>query len=129
MLLFWKKIDKTQMSQPFKWAATVFWTWKSFLVGHLGPQSMSYRVETPCRNFFYIHKNNLMQEIIFTCKPTYLSTKKPRGIFFLFLLVAINYSFSKFENTVLIFNMKNVQIKCFIKKVRNTGYLISNWHE
>ena len=49
MLLFWKNIDKTQMSSSPKCAATFFWTWKSFLGGHLGLQSMSYRVETPCR--------------------------------------------------------------------------------
>ena len=30
-------------------AATFFLTWKSTLVGHLVLQSMSYRVETPCR--------------------------------------------------------------------------------
>ena len=48
MLLFWKNIDKTQMSPSPKCATTFFWTWKSFLVGHLGLQSMSYRVETPC---------------------------------------------------------------------------------
>ena len=48
MLLFWKNIEKSQMSQPPKCAATFFWTWKSILVGHLGFQSMSYRVWTPC---------------------------------------------------------------------------------
>ena len=48
MLLFWKNIDKTQMSPSPECAASFFWTWKSFLVGHLGLQSMSYRVETPC---------------------------------------------------------------------------------
>ena len=30
--------------------ATFFKTWKSTFVGHLGLQSMSYRVGTPCRN-------------------------------------------------------------------------------
>ena len=49
MLLFWKNIDKTQMSPSPKCAATFFWFWKSFSVGHLGLQSMSYQVETPCK--------------------------------------------------------------------------------
>ena len=35
MSLFWKEIDKTQMSKPPECAATFFWTWKSTLVGHL----------------------------------------------------------------------------------------------
>ena len=48
ILLFWKNIDKTQMSPSPKCAATFFWTWKSTLVGHLGLQSMSYWVGTPC---------------------------------------------------------------------------------
>ena len=37
------------MSPSPECAATFFWTWKSTLVGHLGLQSMSNRVETPCR--------------------------------------------------------------------------------
>ena len=49
MLLFWKNIDKTQMSPPSECAASFVWTWKSCLVGHLGLQSMSYQVETPCK--------------------------------------------------------------------------------
>ena len=49
ILLFWKNIDKTQMSLSPECAATFFWTWKSTLVGHLGLQSMAYRVGTPCR--------------------------------------------------------------------------------
>ena len=51
MLLFWILIDKTQMSKPTECAATffkTFKTWRSILVSHLGLQSVSYRVETPC---------------------------------------------------------------------------------
>ena len=36
------------MSTSPKGAATFFKTWKSTFVGHLGLQSMSYRVGTPC---------------------------------------------------------------------------------
>ena len=48
MLLFWKKIDKTQMSKPFECAATFLKKIRSIYVGHLGLQSVTYRVETPC---------------------------------------------------------------------------------
>ena len=52
IFLFWKNIDKTQMSPSPECAATFFWTWKSTLVGHLGLWSMSYRVGTPCTGCF-----------------------------------------------------------------------------
>jgi hypothetical protein len=48
MLLFWKKIDKTQMSKPPECAATFLKSFRSIYVGHLGLQSVTYRVETPC---------------------------------------------------------------------------------
>jgi hypothetical protein len=48
MLLFWKKIDKTQMSKPPECAATFLKNFRSIYVGHLGLQSVTYRVETPC---------------------------------------------------------------------------------
>ena len=38
------------MSTSPEGAATFFKTWKSTFVGHLGLQSMSYRVGTPCMN-------------------------------------------------------------------------------
>ena len=38
------------MSTSPEGAATIFKTWKSTFVGHLGLQSMSYRVGTPCRS-------------------------------------------------------------------------------
>ena len=49
MLLLWKKIDKTQMSKPPECAATFFLKIRSIYVGHLGLQSVTYRVDTPCR--------------------------------------------------------------------------------
>ena len=48
MLLFWKKIDKTQMSKPPECAATFLKNFRSIYVGHLGLQSVTYRVDTPC---------------------------------------------------------------------------------
>ena len=51
MLLVWKKIDKTQMSKPPECAATFFKISRSILVGHLGLQSVTYRVDTPCTTF------------------------------------------------------------------------------
>jgi hypothetical protein len=36
------------MSRPPECAATFFKTWRSILLGHLGLQSVTYRVETPC---------------------------------------------------------------------------------
>ena len=48
MLLFLIFIDKTQMSRPPECAATFFKTWRSILVGHLGLQSVTYRVDKPC---------------------------------------------------------------------------------
>jgi hypothetical protein len=36
------------MSRPPECAATFFKTWMSILVGHLGLQSVTYRVDTPC---------------------------------------------------------------------------------
>ena len=36
------------MSRPPECAATFFKTWRSVLVGHLGLQSVTYRVDTPC---------------------------------------------------------------------------------
>ena len=48
MLLFWEKIDKTQMSKPLECAATVLKNFRLIFVGHLGLQSVSYRVDTPC---------------------------------------------------------------------------------
>ena len=55
MLLFWKKIDKTQMSKPPKCAAMFLWTWNSNLVGHQQLQSISYRDGTSCR---YVQRNS-----------------------------------------------------------------------
>ena len=49
MLLFWKKIDKTQMSKPPECAATFLKNFRSIYVGHLGLQSVTYRVDTPCK--------------------------------------------------------------------------------
>ena len=48
MLLFGIFIDKTQISRPSEYAATFFKTLSSILVGHLGLQSVTYRVDTPC---------------------------------------------------------------------------------
>ena len=48
MLLFRKKIDKTQMSKPPECAATFFKKLGSIYAGHLGLQSVTYRVDTPC---------------------------------------------------------------------------------
>ena len=45
---FEKKIDKTQMSKPPECAATFLKFFRSIYVGHLGLQSVTYRVETPC---------------------------------------------------------------------------------
>ena len=52
MLLFWKTIDKTQMSKPLKCAASFFKTWRSILVGHFGFQSVLLEIETPCIVFW-----------------------------------------------------------------------------
>ena len=41
------------MSTSPECVSTFFWTWKSTLVSHLGLQSMSNRVETPCRIFLH----------------------------------------------------------------------------
>jgi hypothetical protein len=54
MLLFWILIDKTQMSRPPECAATFFKTWRSILVGHLGLQSVTYRVDTPCNTLYFV---------------------------------------------------------------------------
>ena len=48
MLLFWKKIDKAQMSKPPECAATFLNFFRSIYVSHLGLQSVTYRVDTPC---------------------------------------------------------------------------------
>jgi hypothetical protein len=48
MLLFWKNIGKTQMSKPPECTATFFKKLRSIYVGHLGLQSVTYRVDTPC---------------------------------------------------------------------------------
>ena len=50
MLLFWKKIDKTQMSKSRECAATFSKKLKSIFVGHMGFQSVSNRVDTPCKD-------------------------------------------------------------------------------
>ena len=62
------------MSPSLECAATSFLTWKSTLVGHLGLQSMSYRVGTPCiweimeycteLKEFSLHKTNLTKKSI-----------------------------------------------------------------
>ena len=47
------------MSTSPEGAAIFFKTWKSTFVGHLGLQSMSYRVGTPCTlrgHFKYVEK-------------------------------------------------------------------------
>jgi hypothetical protein len=49
MLLFWKTIDKTQMSKPPECAATFLKNFRSIYVSHLGLQSVTYRVDTPCK--------------------------------------------------------------------------------
>ena len=61
MLLFKIFIDKIQMSRPPECAATLFKTWRSILVGHLGLQSVTYRVDTPCTDYsIYISKMYLI---------------------------------------------------------------------
>ena len=45
---FENRLIKLQMSTFPEGAAIYFKTWKSTFVGHLGLQSMSYRVGTPC---------------------------------------------------------------------------------
>ena len=47
ILLFWLFIHKTQMSRPLECAAVFF----QIIVGHLGLQSVTYRVDTPCNCF------------------------------------------------------------------------------
>jgi hypothetical protein len=47
MLLFWKEIDKTQIPKPPECASTFFKKFESVYVGHLGLQSITYRVDTP----------------------------------------------------------------------------------
>ena len=44
---FEKKIDKTQMSKPPECAATFSKNFSSIYVGHLGLQSVRYRVTNP----------------------------------------------------------------------------------
>ena len=76
ILLFWKNIDKTQMSPSPECAATFFWTWKSTLVGHLGLQSMSYRVGTPCT----IQNYCLEKETLLFLKKTFFSNVVKRNL-------------------------------------------------
>jgi hypothetical protein len=47
------------MSRPPECAATFFKTWRSILVGHLGLQSVTYRVETPCTKNLKIERQKL----------------------------------------------------------------------
>ena len=49
------------MSKPRECATTFFKNLRSILVGHFGLQSVSYRVETPCR----IHVNHLSYFIMY----------------------------------------------------------------
>ncbi len=58
MLLFWKKIDKTQMSKPPECAATFLKKFRSIYVGHLGLQSVTYRVDTPYSKDSYRNGRN-----------------------------------------------------------------------
>ena len=61
MLLFWKTIDETQMSKPPECAATFFKTWRLILVSHLGLQSVSLWVETPCIEYKFIYLQTNME--------------------------------------------------------------------
>ena len=51
---FEKKTYKTQMSKPLECAATVLKNFRLIFVGHLGLQSVSYRVDTPCNTCIYL---------------------------------------------------------------------------
>jgi hypothetical protein len=55
------------MSRPPECAATFFQTWSSILVVHLGLQSVTYRVETPCSHGSTEHPRN------FENQATYLA--------------------------------------------------------
>ena len=83
MLLFWKMIDTTQMSKPPECAATFLKKFRSFYVCHLGIQSVTYRVDTPCST---LHDSLFSRDIFewmydLNLKPKYLLKSRKQNIF------------------------------------------------
>ena len=67
------------MSTPHGCAATFFKILKSILLSHLGLQSVTYRVETPCSLDIYIYKMAMNGILVLACEnlTTFLIPKDP----------------------------------------------------
>ena len=109
------------MSTSPEGAATFFKTWKSTFVGHLGLQSMSYRVGTPCKNLLSTTKPTwkvilysfaTTKNLLSTTKPTLLTLLR---IPFLGRIGSISYVLPIRQNIDILnrdIRVETIQISC-----------------